>query len=223
MFRLFSTMSQISTHTSRVGCDFVVCFLANNLCISTHTSRVGCDQNLCFVSLILPYFYSHIPCGMWPCTPLLCILDTHFYSHIPCGMWPTFYFFCYVFKKFLLTHPVWDVTIILSSFFSVCVISTHTSRVGCDQISCCEHKWYANFYSHIPCGMWPDSWSWNCRCIKFLLTHPVWDVTLIPPICLCKNQKFLLTHPVWDVTSLFSTYLYIVQNFYSHIPCGMWR
>ena len=59
---------------------------------------------------------------------------------------------------------------------------------------CC---WY--FYSHIPCGMWQYAYDVIKKGEKFLLTHPVWDVTE-------KQQsfpsllKFLLTHPVWDVT-----------------------
>ena len=48
----------------------------------------------------------------------------------------------------------------------------------------------------------------------FLLTHPVWDVTAV--VC-----GFLLTHPVWDVTALSLTMGFISINFYSHIPCGM--
>ena len=35
-------------------------------------------------------------------------------------------------KKFLLTHPVWDVTLVVCDFISGIIISTHTSRVGCD-------------------------------------------------------------------------------------------
>ena len=34
---------------------------------------------------------------------------------------------------FLLTHPVWDVTLGLDELFIEFGISTHTSRVGCDQ------------------------------------------------------------------------------------------
>lgn len=47
---------------------------------------------------------------------------------------------------------------------------------------------------------------------SFLLTHPVWDVTIL----LDGNglaKKFLLTHPVWDVTAIYS----IFQSHYSHI------
>ena len=101
-------------------------------------------------------------------------------------------------------------------------ISTHTSRVGCDAI-----------YSSKPRAS-----------NLFLLTHPVWDVTE-PVLLNIFTISFLLTHPVWDVTpgrsktsSVFkiSTHTSRVgcdpgytaritafHNFYSHIPCGMWR
>ena len=35
-------------------------------------------------------------------------------------------------QKFLLTHPVWDVTIAKNKNQQGALISTHTSRVGCD-------------------------------------------------------------------------------------------
>ena len=34
--------------------------------------------------------------------------------------------------QFLLTHPVWDVTDGCGTSYRVSIISTHTSRVGCD-------------------------------------------------------------------------------------------
>ena len=55
--------------------------------------------------------------------------------------------------------------------------------------------------------------------IKFLLTHPVWDVTYQKPLYK-PNWQFLLTHPVWDVT-IDSGISSLERNFYSHIPCGM--
>ena len=120
---------------------------------------------------------------------------------------------------FLLTHPVWDVT--HSPVLALCLllISTHTSRVGCDV--------------NQPLRDILD---------KFLLTHPVWDVTnkiLRRFSCLdisthtsrvgCDAfpyrigagfKKFLLTHPVWDVTRSGGVDC-LGGNFYSHIPCGM--
>ena len=77
--------------------------------------------------------------------------------------------------RFLLTHPVWDVTLAtanityagsisthtsrvgcdeyLNDFLMDDSISTHTSRVGCDYIRTAEQEERKNFYSHIPCGM----------------------------------------------------------------------
>ena len=43
----------------------------------------------------------------------------------------------------------------------------------------------------------------------FLLTHPVWDVTPSPPRKVAL-LPFLLTHPVWDVTDPCKPF---------HLPC----
>ena len=52
----------------------------------------------------------------------------------------------------------------------------------------------------------------NAGYSKFLLTHPVWDVTpFADPQA--EAHGFLLTHPVWDVTAIYS----IFQSHYSHI------
>ena len=115
-FMCSSSTRNISTHTSRVGCDLFSVSLSALSAISTHTSRVGCDADL-------------------------------------------------------IARPA-----------LVC-ISTHTSRVGCDGRKQDKHLQLANFYSHIPCGMW---------------LNPIW--------ALPKPRRFLLTHPVWDVTS------YIVRS-----------
>ena len=79
--------------------------------------------------------------------------------------------------KFLLTHPVWDVT----SFFIYVVA-------------------FRKFLLTHPV------WDVTCPCVcrftylcKFLLTHPVWDVTFSRFIS-DEPRRFLLTHPVWDVT-----------------------
>ena len=83
---------QISTHTSRVGCDAQRGSRVFQESISTHTSRVGCDD--------------------------ISRIENNIYI------------------GFLLTHPVWDVTVSGSSIIVCILISTHTSRVGCDQCSC---------------------------------------------------------------------------------------
>ena len=123
--------------------------------------------------------------------------------------------------RFLLTHPLWDVT--QQSFF--------------------QPKSVLHFYSHIPCGMWQEFYRNFHAPEWFLLTHPLWDVTGLNcnPF---RHSPFLLTHPLWDVTApcrLFHLPYYISTHtslvgcdminrekkeqdyyFYSHIPCGMW-
>ena len=83
------------------------------------------------------------------------------------------------YRRFLLTHPVWDVTIIkgIKNLPSL-LISTHTSRVGCDTTPQLLMTWRTGF----------------------LLTHPVWDVTKCGLDASPESCTFLLTHPVWDVT-----------------------
>ena len=110
----------ISTHTSRVGCDDIVSLIfSQHVQISTHTSRVGCDN--CYLSLLS-----------------FCNISTHT-SRVGCderkhyyGLW---------FFKFLLTHPVWDVTLVTLVTLLMLSISTHTSRVGCDEILRNKHFW----------------------------------------------------------------------------------
>ena len=77
--------------------------------ISTHTSRVGCDY------------------GTGTQAPIQSV--------------------------FLLTHPVWDVTLAVLTPTEVMKISTHTSRVGCDAFYRKVFQGCNHFYSHIPCGM----------------------------------------------------------------------
>ena len=55
--------------------------------ISTHTSRVGCDVARFEYVVTFGNFYSHIPCGMWLLIFPERIKGMNFYSHIPCGMW----------------------------------------------------------------------------------------------------------------------------------------
>ena len=144
----YLSIRHISTHTSRVGCDFVLyrtqCFSP----ISTHTSRVGCDWEFLF----------------------------HIYNAL-----------------FLLTHPVWDVTgYRVEHEQNIRIISTHTSRVGCDLNIADLHRFLRDFYSHIPCGMWlGNAWQDPGR-VEFLLTHPVWDVTMLSSRL--RIQTWISTH-----------------------------
>ena len=138
---------------------------------------------------------------MWQISIPMETYNKHFYSHIPCGMWRNIHTKFETIMEFLLTHPVWDVTLSVHLIYATLIISTHTSRVGCDlNVSFVFHN-VTNFYSHIPCGMWLYASKLRLRAITFLLTHPVWDVTcpLSSYSCICQ---FLLTHPVWDVTQV---------------------
>ena len=137
-------------------------------------------------------------------------------------------------KTFLLTHPVWDVTPWSDTVSVSLSISTHTSRVGCDQCN----FWYCWIYyisthtSRVGCDIIPCNGSKppvisthtsrvgcdNYRLTRparirlFLLTHPVWDVTCADDVWFTVHQ-FLLTHPVWDVTAIYS----ILQSQHPHI------
>ena len=101
----------ISTHTSRVGCDSDVHFQICKTVISTHTSRVGCDG--CFWFCIFTGYQISTHTSRVGCDdfyPLHLHPSFHFYSHIPCGMW----------------HEA------IQKIVNKLLISTHTSRVGCD-------------------------------------------------------------------------------------------
>ena len=122
-------------------------------------------------------FYSHIPCGMWPQSALWMYAINNFYSHIPCGMWrrrafpPKTYrihFYSHIpcgmwrssvapvgtEKKFLLTHPVWDVTYPCENIGMQTVNFYSHIPCGMWQKITCRISAHLNFYSHIPCGMW---------------------------------------------------------------------
>ena len=76
-------------------------------------------------------------------------------------------------------------------------ISTHTSRVGCDLNSwyLLQHHIISTHTSRVGCDKILEDAGVE---VTFLLTHPVWDVTLFPK---------------WKQPIIF--------YFYSHIPCGM--
>ena len=102
---------KISTHTSRVGCDQYNSAKGMLVDISTHTSRVGCDNNQ-----PVHIFHSEEFLLTHPVWDVTCFCIEFVKNHI----------------KFLLTHPVWDVTFFYQYHFVYGDISTHTSRVGCD-------------------------------------------------------------------------------------------
>ena len=177
--RLIEQDAEISTHTSRVGCDVeaqnsdteesvfllthpvwdvTYCNYNWGKCskISTHTSRVGCDFFfLDFASLFfISTHTSRVGCDFFLDT--IPYFSRHFYSHIPCGMWPRT-------EALILLHLTWHFyshipcgmwQFCLFEIVRVLFISTHTSRVGCDKRKDCPWINALYFYSHIPCGMW---------------------------------------------------------------------
>ena len=123
-------------------------------------------------------------------------------------------------------------------------ISTHTSRVGCDNLVTKSISLALNFYSHIPCGMW------LCSSVSVMLFKNFYSHIPCGMWRSChtgKAQKLeISTHTsrvgcdVYhesnrsDFTCI-STHTSRVgcdlegwardgctDNFYSHIPCGMW-
>ena len=99
--------------------------------ISTHTSRVGCDSGRPYkVADAISFLLTH---PVWDVTAVAGRTGGN--------------------HKFLLTHPVWDVTRMSQAEFDKMMISTHTSRVGCDGRGGAGTGIHTNFYSHIPCGM----------------------------------------------------------------------
>ena len=106
------------------------------------------------------------------------ILLFHFYSHIPCGMWRIPKLKHFVLLRFLLTHPVWDVTTIHLKLLHL--MMHFYSHIPCGMWLIWPFIVFIiiYFYSHIPCGMWLVNVSVDVSTFSFLLTHPVWDVTL---------------------------------------------
>ena len=169
------------------------------------------------------YFYSHIPCGMWHCIWIIFIQHSiQFLLTHPVWDVTTHRIDSFQLDKFLLTHPVWDVTEFPLTFPASIL----------------------NFYSHIPCGMWHYPSHLQFQFFLFLLTHPVWDVTVYALTLL--RLLTISTHtsrvgcdivPIWQPPNLkISTHTsrvgcdyigllngFMFYNFYSHIPCGMWR
>ena len=80
------------------------------------------------------------------------------------------------------------------------LISTHTSRVGCDSVPTGATDGHSDFYSHIPCGMWQICW-WKFVSVRHFYSHipcGMWHGTAELKTYVLE---FLLTHPVWDVTT----------------------
>ena len=123
--------------------------------ISTHTSRVGCDYSCENIGMQAINFYSHIPCGMWRPYVLYCVvprwISTHT-SRVGCDLE-----ICHSLAIVHISTHTSRVGCDLEVFPALRIvdISTHTSRVGCDPQTANPLLPSVNFYSHIPCGMWP--------------------------------------------------------------------
>ena len=171
------------------------------LLISTHTSRVGCDSAAALIVELRSNFYSHIPCGMWQHRQNYMQLIPNFYSHIPCGMWQEVESIEWVCKNFYSHIPcgMWPTVSRGREVWKS--ISTHTSRVGCD-------------FNSLGAVLAPLAISTHTSRVGCESARTATNF---------MKYEFLLTHPVWDVTQYNGNGSVVSSNFYSHIPCGMWR
>ena len=195
------------------------------------------------IFLLFWNFYSHIPCGMWPAWVSRIHETVDFYSHIPCGMWPYIPEVQRCWLIFLLTHPLWDVTLLCYILCCCQSISTHTSLVGCDQLIGECNTYFLHFYSHIPCGMWRKWLSVIQITLHFYSHIPcgMWQIsglTLLLPLHFYSHipcgmwrsthhrswsSQQISTHTsLVGCDSLRHTHATLLEHFYSHIPCGMW-
>ena len=79
----------------------------------------------------------------------------------------------------------------------------------------------ADFYSHIPCGMWHYIWGiyWGSSDFYSHIPCGMWLMAENP----FHQYQTISTHTSRVGCDLFfSIFCTSFQNFYSHIPCGMW-
>ena len=175
-----------------MGCDGCLALDATGNEISTHTSRVGCDNAFAqFVVSAGKFLLTH---PVWDVTSVHSTKNVARLFLLTHPVWDvTMHMFCLQMEhKFLLTHPVWDVTFSACFLLLLPYISTHTSRVGCDFCGCIICWWRCisthtsrvgcdyscenigmqaiNFYSHIPCGMWRP-YVLYCVVPRWISTH----------------------------------------------------
>ena len=102
-------------------------------------------------------------------------------------------------KQFLLTHPVWDVTFSIQPPFLSHDISTHTSRVGCDDGGVNELEWLQYISTHTS----------RVGCDGF------GSETSDEPLEISTHTSRVGCDVIQNAIEV------LTQNFYSHIPCGM--
>ena len=125
------------------------------------------------------------------------------------------------FISFLFTHPIWDVTDTEVKTLCTLTISTHTSRVGCDNVRRIFSQCRSDFYSHIPCGMWHGNGLSINSSIK-ISTHTSRVGCDLPALHNIANRFYFYSHipcGMWPILEAQGEQQY---DFYSHIPCGMW-
>ena len=168
--------------------------------ISTHTSRVGCDGAVRWPSQGIPKISTHT--SRVGCDRYEEELEQWHYT-------------------FLLTHPVWDVTRSLTNCPLRCkFLLTHPVWDVTEPIGVIDSQGI-NFYSHIPCGMWPMHGTQQRLTRDFYSHIPcgMWHAVTTQYSYLAKISTHTSRvgcdadkprrHP-WR------------RHFYSHIPCGMW-
>ena len=152
---------------------------------------------------------------MWHWSLLFCYSGlSYFYSHIPCGMWRMIQVnYWMLFMISTHTSRV-GCDCYPESLYSDCSISTHTSRVGCDDVPQCIGMCSIDFYSHIIIRLKTG--------IKLISTHTSRvGCDKILSLNLGVHSLFLLTHPVWDVTYKRRTWwtLRIISTHTSRVGC----
>ena len=196
----YLSIQSISTHTSRVGCDFSA--PSSTPTITYFYSHIPCGMWLWKGgrNFVKHDFYSHIPCGMWLALPNLHNLLLHFYSHIPCGMWHCPWNMVAARRKFLLTHPVWDVTSVNAEIYRSKNFYSHIPCGMWRYMGLMYPSFLFHFYSHIPCGMWREL-GYMSIITTYISTHT--------------------SRVGCDAIPYASSKVFCY--FYSHIPCGMWQ
>ena len=123
--------------------------------------------------------------------------------------------------SFLLTHPVWDVTPYHMHQVKYFVISTHTSRVGCDS-SLPIVPMFGNISTHtsrVGC----DAGRSFRRLLLKISTHTSRVGCDQFKRNRISNEKISTHTSRVGCDTLANTNVRGLGDFYSHIPCGMWR
>ena len=149
--------------------------------ISIHPSRVGWDQRDARRRNERADFNPPIPCGMGPSRQSDHQAHQYFNPPIPCGMGLRSRLGVPIRKEFQSTHPVWDGTSVIRSWFPATLY----------------------FNPPIPCGM--GLYLKTCFFCNFAFqsTHPVWDGTAT--LAAVHALAVISIHPSrvgWDLAAI---------------------